>query len=251
MKRNEEIPWKRISIEAVAIVGSILIAFALDAWWDRSQTRAEKLEHLAATLEEVESAEPPIEEALQIRSSLIENLVELRSRLTEIPLGQGVSVPDSLIVPIQFAWVTEIRIANAQEFLNSEGADVGGWRMLKQATRTWLTAVEDLQDDEKQLRDFTRQEMGPFLRSRFNLAAAQDRIAMEWGVRSPAESGFGHEPMVPIQVPIETSVELLNLLSVREFEERMLLQDTRRLRDAKIALAQDIREALEFGLDTP
>ena len=37
MKANEKIAWKRLSVEAAAIVGSILLAFAIDAWWDNSQ----------------------------------------------------------------------------------------------------------------------------------------------------------------------------------------------------------------------
>jgi hypothetical protein len=37
------IPWKRIAIEAVAIVVSILLAFAIDAWWsDRQRSNEEK-----------------------------------------------------------------------------------------------------------------------------------------------------------------------------------------------------------------
>ncbi len=250
MKGNEEIPWKRISIEAVAIVGSILIAFALDAWWDRSQARVQNRERLAAVLEEVESAEPAIEKTLRFRTSGVENLVELRRRLTEIPLGQHVNVPASLIAPMRFAWVTEIRIGNAQEFLSTEGASMDGGRLLKQATRTWLTAVEDVQDDEKQLREFVRRDMRPFLRSRFNLAAALDRAAIDW-LRSTAESGSEVEPMVPDQVPIETSVELLNLLSMMEIKARMLVRDTQHLRGAQKALAQEIRDELEVGPDTP
>ena len=34
MNKSPDIPWKRITAEAVAIVGSILLAFAIDAWWD-------------------------------------------------------------------------------------------------------------------------------------------------------------------------------------------------------------------------
>jgi hypothetical protein len=251
MKGNEEIPWIRISIEAVAIVGSILIAFALDAWWDRSQARIESRERLAAVLEELESAAPAIEETLEIRTSLVENLVELRRRLTDIPPAQNVNVSDSLIGPIQFTWVTEIRIANAQEFLSTDGSSVIGGRMLKQAMRSWLTAVEDVHDDEKQLRGFVSRDVRPFLRSRFNLAAAQDRMAIEWTVGSTAESGFGHEPMDPVQISIETSVELLNLLSMEEFHVRMLIRDTRQLRNAQKTLAQEIRDTLEISPDTP
>jgi hypothetical protein len=39
MTAIENIPWKRLSVEAVAIVGSILLAFAIDAWWEERLDR--------------------------------------------------------------------------------------------------------------------------------------------------------------------------------------------------------------------
>ena len=35
MHEHRRIPWESISVEAVAIVASILLAFAIDAWWTR------------------------------------------------------------------------------------------------------------------------------------------------------------------------------------------------------------------------
>jgi len=44
MLMTQKIPWFRLSAEAVAIVGSILLAFAIDAWWDsRSDARQERV----------------------------------------------------------------------------------------------------------------------------------------------------------------------------------------------------------------
>ncbi len=34
MTETQNIPWRRLSIEAAAIVASILLAFAIDAWWE-------------------------------------------------------------------------------------------------------------------------------------------------------------------------------------------------------------------------
>ena len=34
MTETQKIPWKRISVEAAASVASILLAFAIDAWWE-------------------------------------------------------------------------------------------------------------------------------------------------------------------------------------------------------------------------
>ena len=39
-----KIPWKRIAVEATAIVASILLAFGIDAWWDEQKDRAEEAE---------------------------------------------------------------------------------------------------------------------------------------------------------------------------------------------------------------
>ena len=32
-----QIPWLRVRVEGVVIVGSILLAFGIDAWWDGMQ----------------------------------------------------------------------------------------------------------------------------------------------------------------------------------------------------------------------
>jgi hypothetical protein len=47
MSENQNIPWKRLSVEAAAIVGSILLAFAIDAWWQERLERNDEREQLA------------------------------------------------------------------------------------------------------------------------------------------------------------------------------------------------------------
>lgn len=47
MTRTQNIPWMRISVEATAIVASILLAFAIDAWWQDRQDRIAEQEILA------------------------------------------------------------------------------------------------------------------------------------------------------------------------------------------------------------
>jgi len=53
MTDSKDIPWKRISIEAAAVVASILLAFAIDAWWHESQKQEDihlSLERLSDNL---------------------------------------------------------------------------------------------------------------------------------------------------------------------------------------------------------
>jgi hypothetical protein len=51
MNMLQDVPWKRLSVEAAAIVGSILLAFAIDAGWDERldrQMERDDLERLHA-----------------------------------------------------------------------------------------------------------------------------------------------------------------------------------------------------------
>ncbi len=57
MTESRIIPWKRIGVEATAIVASILLAFAIDAWWGETveQSRSkDQLTSLAIEFGEVE-----------------------------------------------------------------------------------------------------------------------------------------------------------------------------------------------------
>jgi hypothetical protein len=55
MNEDKEIPWKRISVEAAAIVASILLAFAIDAWWAEKLERTAEREELSRLYEEFAS----------------------------------------------------------------------------------------------------------------------------------------------------------------------------------------------------
>lgn len=54
MTKTQRIPWIRIGAESLATVGSILLAFAIDAWWGERLERgleSEQLSRLQAELE--------------------------------------------------------------------------------------------------------------------------------------------------------------------------------------------------------
>jgi hypothetical protein len=50
----ENIRWSRILLEGIVIVGSILLAFGIQAWWDQRQERIAEAEYLAAVRDEIE-----------------------------------------------------------------------------------------------------------------------------------------------------------------------------------------------------
>ena len=55
MTENQKLPWKRLAAEAIAIVASILLAFAIDAAWDERNERMEEKEVLRSLQLEFEA----------------------------------------------------------------------------------------------------------------------------------------------------------------------------------------------------
>jgi len=58
MPEHQNIPWKRLTVEAAAIVLSILLAFSIDAWWeDRNEVELEQRLLTALLAEFVQNGE--------------------------------------------------------------------------------------------------------------------------------------------------------------------------------------------------
>ena len=53
MNIRKALPWSRMALEGAVIVFSILLAFAIDAWWDERKEKIEGLEQLARVASEL------------------------------------------------------------------------------------------------------------------------------------------------------------------------------------------------------
>jgi len=77
MTETPNIPWKRIAVEAIAIVGSILLAFAIDAWWADRQDRAEEQRIIVGLKSEFEQNLGLIEIELSYRNAVIDSILKI------------------------------------------------------------------------------------------------------------------------------------------------------------------------------
>lgn len=88
MDKPSRVPWIRIAAESVAIIASILLAFAIDAWWEQRIERGRSL----AQLETVKTEFVEVEQRLE---RLDEQLVALREAVSDFLTQVG---PDSPLV---------------------------------------------------------------------------------------------------------------------------------------------------------
>ena len=110
-RRSDRIPWGRIAAEGAAIVVGILLAFAIDAWWDAKQDRKAEEVHLdalrvefidvaglvAAELDQLEAAADTTrwllslspDEAMAVGESTIADALVVIFRLGRLNLSSG------------------------------------------------------------------------------------------------------------------------------------------------------------------
>jgi len=101
----KNIQWSRLSIEAAAIVGSILLAFAIDAWWEDHQERENEEEYLLSLRQELADSIEFAKENEELRRKVVEAHVSLVAqvqgeiRATDRDLYEWISL---LSYPLQY-----------------------------------------------------------------------------------------------------------------------------------------------------
>jgi hypothetical protein len=91
------IPWVRIVAEATAIVLSILLAFAIDAWWDRLGHRREEAAALAALHAEFLGAEQEITRAREVHLERLAATTALLRFTNPIPTAASIDSAATLL----------------------------------------------------------------------------------------------------------------------------------------------------------
>ncbi len=100
---TQELNWKRITIDTLAIAGSILLAFAIDVWWEERDETLRLRGALENVVEEVARDRLEIIRAVQRNRSLIDGQVQFLSMTPEelqtgqdlIAISRGFDHPSS------------------------------------------------------------------------------------------------------------------------------------------------------------
>ena len=151
MTDTEKIQWKRVGIEATAVVASILIAFSIDAWWDdlQEQRRAHST---------VKSLQAGFSSSLNLIDA---NLIEVQASLVTvqrflkmnpegaaaIPPGERYSILDAIWRPRTLDLNNHLLVA----ILESEGLETLDSSELQEAIALWRDSVEELNEARAKL----------------------------------------------------------------------------------------------------
>ena len=159
MTNPQPIAWNRIAAEGVAIVISILLAFAIDAWWDGRKDRLEEQEILVGL--EVEFVD--------LRSRLDEWAGFNRSGVQFIDRYLSDAVADMSLRDIETVF-TYVSLANVLDQGGALDALLASGRLEKVGDRNirvrllkWPDWLDDIHTNDLSSRSYVMREIVPFL----------------------------------------------------------------------------------------
>ncbi len=153
---GNRIPWLRVGVEGAAIVLSILLAFAIDAWWTEQQTRAEEQEVLRGLRSDFAASKDGLQTVIGILDAGAERFQRFE-QATHAELAQTPSDSVELVVVSLAVSLTYDPVSSALEALINDGR-LGLIRDgdLRESLATWRRALEDIEENASDVRSGRR-----------------------------------------------------------------------------------------------
>jgi hypothetical protein len=211
MSQSQNIPWKRISVEAVAIVTSILLAFAIDAWWQERNEDDREREILIALLDDFEKSKSSIEEGRNFHIDVQRS----NKRLLESAISDDVALSsmeiDRLISALTW-WDSQPRFFTGA--LNSliYGGELSVIKddELRQELADWPSEIQRTESLRSQDYDFFSNVILPYLR--------QNGSLLSISTIATAKPGSSDEGSTLIDLDFNGNSDHLAMISTTEFQ---------------------------------
>ena len=143
LTKLEHIPWKRLSIEAAAIVTSILLAFAIDAWWDELSDRTAENQYLAALRQDIQATRVELDNQIEFVSRIMRRVDRV---LELVSSNDGPQLPDDFSKAVGDAY--GIRQPNFITSTYQDMVNSGNLRLVRnEETRLAMADLIELLDE--------------------------------------------------------------------------------------------------------
>ena len=239
MSSARSIPWLRLIAESTAIVASILIAFGIDAAWDRRQTNRQAASVLASLRSEFQAHSDTLARWARDTESHAHTLARGIAILSDPSASPGVATLDSLFFSLVYVGDWDPRGGALEALIASGNLDLIGDRRLQRELTSWSGMVDDVLDNQHLMQNFVLGVVIPVL------AARSDAVSRIWpdprklwpgGEEGDEEASAAYEPLL-------RSSEVRGLMATKY--EFVRTADFRRA----LARAEAIVELIDQNLD--
>ncbi|WOJ97397.1 hypothetical protein R0137_02210 [Congregibacter brevis] len=162
MSKSDPIKWTKLLAESAAIVASILLAFAIDAWWDERKERRYEQETVLGLKAEYEEHYKDISWQIDFHGELLRGITTL---LQACSMGRyedaGASIDDAVwasLVPV----TTDLGSSVRDSLINSGRIEIISNIELRKKLADWDRYVDELTDTQLDSADLVRDQLMPY-----------------------------------------------------------------------------------------
>ncbi len=148
MTDSQNIPWQRLSIEAAAIVGSILLAFAIDAWWQERGLRIEEQQVLQGLREEFLSVRSVLSEHLSENLTDSQQLEDFLVAADDSNVEEAGPLVDAAVLVLLSPMTSDIGNGTLAALLGSGRLEILTDRTLRAKLASWEGVIGEVWDDQ-------------------------------------------------------------------------------------------------------
>lgn len=160
---KETQPWQRWFVEIVVIVFSILLAFAIEAWWDERQEREDEREILAGLEREFISYRDKLDFALRRHAEMQAAMEDLILATETGRWSSDNFTLDEAITRSMWPPTTELGGGVRDALVQAGRLEVITNRALRERLAGWEGVAAEIIDDEVFSRDMVFQQLMPHL----------------------------------------------------------------------------------------
>ena len=169
-KRREN--WRAFLIEAIVIVGSILLAFAIDAWWQEREERRIETTLLNNLRSDMLASQEQLEQWITGNSRILDSAEGFLSLLRAAQRDSEVSVPFRNVVGVLGTPTYSPTESTINAAVSSGQIELIANPRIRAALASWQYQLEDTRADELYRRDITRTQLLPALSAQTRLGDA-------------------------------------------------------------------------------
>lgn len=149
---RQSVDWKRLSIEGLVIVVSILLAFAIDAWWDEQRETSDASDQVARVVAELRANVA----ILEVQDQLLDYATQAAKEFLSImgPDAERVSTQEigSMMYGIYGVPTLSLSRSATQNFLSSGQLTDGPWIDIRLALVEMLSEAQSAEASSLELR---------------------------------------------------------------------------------------------------
>lgn len=182
MNTPDAIKWTKLLAESAAIVASILLAFAIDAWWEERKEQRYEQETLLGLNAEYAGHSNDIGRQTEFHELLLTNIGTLLQACS-VGSYDGTSIDEAIwasLVPV----TTDLGSSVRDSLVNSGRIDIISDVELRKALADWDRVLDELIDGQLFSSDLVREQLMPFY-SKYGISLAHgnsDKDGSPWPI---------------------------------------------------------------------